>query len=155
MSQPNQWKPGRGKLGLLDPLLGRWTATQESPAGLVRCTRAYTKALNGSYVILDATWDLATKKYLEHAVIGLNEEGLLSFWSFTSDGKRSLGTLTDAKDVHPAAIAFVAEMPAGQARMTYWPADEVGFHWAVESKTKKGWSRFTQHHYLPLLVPEP
>jgi len=155
MGQQNAWKPGRGKLGLLDPLLGTWIATEDSPVGPVRCTRTYAKALNGWYVILDATWDLGTRKYSEHAVIGLNDEGLVSFWSFTSDGKRSLGTLTDAKDVHPSAIAFVAEMPAGQARMIYWPADGVGFNWAVESKTRKGWSRFTQHHYVPLVIPEP
>lgn len=155
MGQQNAWKPGRGKLGLLNPLLGTWTASQDSPVGPVSCTRIYTKALNGSYIILDATWNLGIKKYFEHAVIGLNDEGLISFWSFTSDGKRSIGTLVDAKDVHPTAIAFVAEMPAGQARMVYWPADEVGFNWAVESRTKKGWNRFTQHHYRPLSAPEP
>jgi hypothetical protein len=38
-------------------------------------------------------------------------------------------------------------MPAGTARMIYWPDEESGFHWAVESKVKKGWNRFTQHHY--------
>jgi hypothetical protein len=106
--------------------------------------------LNKSYVILDATWDLGEKKYLEHAVIGLNDEGLISFWSFTSDGKRSVGTLTDAKDVHPSAIAFLAEMPAGLARMIYWPAEGAGFNWAVESKNKKGWNRFTLHRYVPV-----
>ena len=155
MVPTNTWKSGRGRLGLLDPLLGTWTAVDASPAGTVRCTRTYAKALNGSYVILDATWDLMGKRYLEHAVMGLNDEGVLSFWSFTSDGKRSVGTLTDANDVHPAAIAFVADMPAGQARMISWPAEGLGFHWAVESKSKKGWNRFTRHHYLPLVVPEP
>lgn len=40
-------------------------------------------------------------------------------------------------------------MPAGRARMISWPDDERGFHWAVEAKTKKGWRRFTEHHYLP------
>jgi hypothetical protein len=46
------------------------------------------------------------------------------------------------------AIGFEAEMPAGLARMAYWPGDAEGFHWVVESKTKKGWNRFTEHHYV-------
>ena len=25
--------------------------------------------------------------------------------------------------------------------------EQEGFHWAVEAKTKKGWRRFTEHHY--------
>jgi hypothetical protein len=33
--------------------------------------------------------------------------------------------------------------------MVYWPDEGEGFHWVVESKTKKGWNRFTEHHYLP------
>ncbi|MBK7306435.1 MAG: hypothetical protein IPI88_04940 [Chitinophagaceae bacterium] len=49
--------------------------------------------------------------------------------------------------MHPDAICFEANMPAGLARMVYWPADDGGFHWAVESKVKKGWNRFTMHHY--------
>ncbi|HNO99481.1 MAG TPA: hypothetical protein PKM83_07040, partial [Ferruginibacter sp.] len=65
----------------------------------------------------------------------------------TSDGKHSQGTLSDGSDVHPEAICFEALMPAGIARMVYWPNEEGGFNWAVESKNKKGWNRFTQHHY--------
>jgi hypothetical protein len=38
-------------------------------------------------------------------------------------------------------------MPAGRARQLYWPDAEEGFYWAVESQTKKGWNRFTEHHY--------
>ena len=75
---------------------------------------------------------------------------MLSFWSFTSDGKRSTGALADVREVHPLAIGFEAQMPAGLARMVYWPAEGGGFRWAVESRTKKGWNRFTEHHYLPL-----
>ncbi|HCV43744.1 MAG TPA: hypothetical protein DGH68_09700, partial [Bacteroidetes bacterium] len=59
-------------------------------------------------------------------------------------------TLADGSDVDPQAIAFEAEMPAGRARMIYWPNDEEGFNWAVEAKTKKGWRRFTEHRYFPL-----
>ena len=50
-------------------------------------------------------------------------------------------------DVPPAGFGFGAQMPAGLARMIYWPDETEGFHWAVEAKTKKGWSRFTEHHY--------
>jgi hypothetical protein len=40
-------------------------------------------------------------------------------------------------------------MPAGIARQVYWPDDAQGFHWAVESQTKKGWNRFVDHLYVP------
>ncbi len=66
---------------------------------------------------------------------------------FTSDGKRSEGTLADVTDVHPEAVGFEAQMPAGLARMVYWPDEAGGFRWAVESKNKRGWKRFTEHHY--------
>ena len=39
-------------------------------------------------------------------------------------------------------------MPAGLARMIYWPDEAGGFYWAVEARNQKGWKRFTQHHYL-------
>jgi hypothetical protein len=48
------------------------------------------------------------------------------------------------------AIAFEAEMPTGLARQVYWPAEEGGFWWAVESRTRAGWNRFTLHHYRAL-----
>jgi hypothetical protein len=145
------WKKGRGKLGVLDPLLGAWQADADSPMGPVRCLRTFTRALNGACVFLDARWELPDGKvYEEHAVYGAGDAGVLTFWSFTSDGKRSTGTLADVTDVHPEAVGFEARMPAGLARMIYWPADEGGVHWAVEAKSKKGWSRFTAHHYRPL-----
>ena len=40
-----------------------------------------------------------------------------------------------------------AQLPAGTERMIYRPDGQGGFHWAVESKHKKGWNRFTEHHY--------
>ena len=141
------WKKGRGKLGVLDPLLGVWEAEAVTPMGPTRCVRTFAKALNGSYVVLDAVWEFSGKQYLEHAVYGVGDEGVLTFWSFTSDGKRSTGTIADAADVHPEAVGFEARMPAGLARMVYWPAEDGGTHWAVESRTKKGWNRFTEHHY--------
>ncbi|MEZ0242955.1 MAG: hypothetical protein ACAH11_06235, partial [Sphingomonas sp.] len=89
------------------------------------------------------------KAYEEVAMFGKARDGTLEFWSFTSDGKQSHGRLTDGVDIHPRAIAFEAEMPAGTARFIYWPAEAEGFYFAVESKTKKGWNRFLRHHYLP------
>ncbi len=89
------------------------------------------------------------KAYEEIALIGVGDDGHPGFWSFTSDGKRSWGTKADVTDLHPEAIGFEADMPAGRARMAYWPDATNGFHWVVESKTKKGWHRFTEHHYVP------
>ena len=145
MTKP--WKKGRGKLGVFDPLMGTWAAESETPMGRVRCTRTFAKMSGGKWITLEADWDLGGKHYIEHAVYGVDETGQVSFWSFTSDGKRSQGSLTDGTDIHPDAIAFEALMPAGLARMTYWPSEDGSVNWAVESKTKKGWNRFTQHVY--------
>ncbi|SEP58672.1 hypothetical protein [Flavobacterium urocaniciphilum] len=140
------WKKGRGKLGVLEPLLGNWVANAESPMGKVKCTRTFEKVLNGNYIQLIAKWEFGEKVYEEIALFGIDEKELF-FKSFTSDGKNSSGKIADATDIHPNAICFIAEMPAGIARMIYWPNENEGFHWAVESKTKKGWNRFTEHHY--------
>ena len=150
MAKPEKhWKKGRGKLGVLTPLIGSWKAESDSPLGPVSCTRTFTEVLKSKYVQLSARWQFEKGAYEEIALVGVNSDGEVGFWSFTSDGKNSKGTLVDAGDIHPEAIAFEAQMPAGLARMVYWPDDDVdgGFHWAVESKTKKGWNRFTQHHY--------
>lgn len=87
------------------------------------------------------------KVYEERAIIGAGDDGKVGFWSFTSDGKRSQGTLADVTELHPEAIGFEAEMPAGRARMAYWPTDDGGFYWLVESQMKKGWNRFVTHHH--------
>lgn len=144
--QKNSWKKGRGKLGIMSPLLGSWVAEATSPMGKVSCTRVFEPILSGNYIQLTATWNFGNNAYQEHAIIGINE-GKLSFWSFTSDGKKSQGYISDGTDIHPEAICFEAIMPAGIARMVYWPHPDAGFNWAVESKTKKGWNRFTLHHY--------
>jgi len=141
------WKKGRGKLGVFDPLLGSWRAEADSLMGKVICTRTFTKVLDGAYIQLTADWEYERGSYKEIALIGVGPDGKLNFWSFTSDKKHSQGYLADVKDIHPDAIGFEAEMPAGLARMVYWPDDTEGFHWVVESKTKKGWNRFTEHHY--------
>jgi len=146
-SSKTLWKKGRGKLGIFDPLLGTWTANADTPLGPVSCTRSLAKTLSGSYLELRVEWKFLKGSYLETALIGVRADGKVAFWSFTSDGKHSQGELTDASDVHAEALAFVAEMPAGTARMVYWPDEENGFHWAVESKNKKGWKRFSEHHY--------
>jgi hypothetical protein len=114
--------------------------------GRVKCTRVFTEVLGGKFVSLACTWHMAKGNYEEHALFGV-DDGKLSFWSFTSDGKHSAGVLTAAPDIHKYAICFEANMPAGLARMVYWPHEESGFNWAVESKNKKGWSRFVLHHY--------
>lgn len=143
------WKKGRGRLGVLDPLLGTWVAEAESEMGAVRCTRSFTRALGGNYVELRAHWVFAKSSYEDLTIIGVGEDKRLCFWSFTSDGKRSQGVISDASDLHPKAVGFEAEMPAGLARQVYWPHPEIGFQWVVESRTKKGWNRFVTHHYEP------
>jgi hypothetical protein len=139
------WKKGRGKLGVLAPLLGSWKAEADSPMGKMKCTRIF-EPFGSNYVQLKARWEHPKFVYDELALYGVRD-GKLMFWSFTSDGKQSQGTVADGGDVHPDAIAFEAQMPAGLARMVYWPREDGGFNWAVESKNKKGWKRFTEHHY--------
>ena len=147
MSAKKLWKKGRGKLGMLEPLIGTWIAETDTPMGRVKCTRIFSKLHGEKWITLEADWDFGGKHYIEHAIYGVDEVGQVSFWSFTSDGKRSQGFLADGTDIHPEAIAFEAQMPAGFARMVYWPTDDGGVSWAVESKTKKGWNRFTHHQY--------
>jgi hypothetical protein len=145
------WKKGRGKLGPLAPLHGIWVAEADSEMGKVRCRREIEPILGGAYLLLRARWEIgagdSSRKYEEHAVIGAGDDGQVCFWSFTSDGKRSQGVLADVTDLHPEAVGFEADMPAGRARMAYWPDADGGFRWVVESKTKKGWNRFVEHVY--------
>ena len=142
-----QWKRGRGKLGILAPLIGTWKATASTPMGPVSCTRTFESLLGDKYIRLTTRWEFEKGAYDEIAMIGINPDGQVAFWSFTSDGKNSNGTIADVTDIHPEAIGFEAQMPAGLARMAYWPDDGGGFHWSVEAKNKKGWKRFTEHHY--------
>jgi hypothetical protein len=141
------WKRGRGKLGLLAPLLGTWQATASSPMGNVACRRTFSPVLGAKYVELRAEWTIGKGAYEELALYGVDSEGVLGFWSFTSDGKNSQGRVADATDLDARAIGFEAQMPAGLARMVYWPHADEGIVWVVESKTKKGWNRFVEHHY--------
>jgi hypothetical protein len=139
------WQKGRGKLGALDPLIGSWQAEADSPQGPVRCLRTFSRILGGSHVLLEARWEIAGTVYEEHAVYGVDAAGQLAFWSFTSDGQRSEGTLAEAGDLHPEAVGFEARMPAGLARLVYWPAADGGIDWVAESKEETGWSRFAHH----------
>ena len=141
------WKKSRGKLGVLAPLLGTWKAEADSPMGKIKCTRTFTSVLGGNYVQLEAIWENLKFVYTEHAIYGMRD-GKVSFWSFTSDGRRSEGVLADGTDVHPEAICFEAQMSAGLARMIYLPNEDGSMNWAVESKNKKGWKRFTMHRYV-------
>ena len=143
----SHWKRGRGKLGILSPLIGNWKAEAATPIGPVSCIRTFTPILGGTRIQLTAQWKFEKGMYEELAIIGPDAEGKIAFCSFTSDGKSSTGTLADVTDIHPEAIGFEAQMPAGLARMAYWPGEDGGYNWAVESKNKKGWKRFTEHHY--------
>ena len=147
------WKKGRGLVGPLQPLLGAWRTQQGeggTPASNMACTRTFTSFGKG-WIRLEACWEVGPgRDYLETAFFGAGEDGTLAFFSFTNDGKRSSGRLADGSDVHPEAIAFEAQMPAGLARFIYWPAenDGPGFLFAVENRTKKGWNRFLRQHFV-------
>ncbi len=145
---PKLWKKSRGKLGFLEPLIGAWVADAVTPMGPVRCTRVFEK-FGAAYVKLHSQWEFGKGVYQEIAFIGVGDDGKVAFWSFTNDGKRSQGTVADVSDLHAEAIGFEAQMPAGLARMGYWPDGVGGFFWVVESKTKKGWNRFVEHRYRP------
>jgi hypothetical protein len=145
------WKKGRGKLGPFVPLHGTWVAEAGSEMGPVRCQRDFKLILGGTYLQLLARWEIgpadSRQVYEEVALIGVGDDRQVCFWSFTSDGKHSQGVLADVTDLHPEAVGFEADMDAGRARMAYWPAEGGGFHWIVEAKTKKGWSRMIDHRY--------
>ncbi|MGE5603079.1 MAG: hypothetical protein ACM30E_08510 [Nitrososphaerales archaeon] len=113
-SAERAWRKGRGKLGILDPLLGDWEADADSPLGAIHCMRAFRRVLGGKYVQLAARWELPGQVYEELALFGVDDAGNVAFWSVTSDGKRSHGVLAAAPDVHPQTICFEAQMPAGR-----------------------------------------
>lgn len=149
------WKKGRGKLGPFEPLHGTWVVDAESPMGPLKCTRKFEPVLGGNYLQLSARWEFGgagSGAYEELALIGVGDDKQVCFWSFTSDGKHSRGTIADVTDLHAEAVGFEADMPAGRARMAYWPDVDGGISWVVESKTKKGWRRFVLHHYKKLEI---
>ena len=89
------------------------------------------------------------KSYREVCLFGPDPEGLLTFWSYTSDGKKSSGRLAEAEDGPPNSVCFEAQMDAGLARQIFWSDGGDGMNWVVEARTKKGWSRLAEHHYRP------
>jgi hypothetical protein len=147
----DSWTQGPGRLGFLHPLLGNWKASAGSDMGPVRCSRHFAAVLGGAYIRLEARWEFggAAQVYEEEALIGTGDDGKVCFWSFTSDGKRSQGTEADVTDLHPRAVGFEAQMPAGLARMAYWPDEDSGFVFVVESREPTGWNRFVEHRYHP------
>ena len=163
MTEP--WKKGRGKLGPLAPIIGCWRAEADTPMGPMTCVRDY-REFGEAYVRLEAEWifrprapetkapkarkgDVMPKPYREVCMFGPDKDGVLAFWSYTSDGKKSSGKLADGADIHPQALCFEAQMEHGIARQVFWPGENGEMLWAVESKTKKGWSRLAFHHYRP------
>ncbi|MDH7974415.1 hypothetical protein QH494_19670 [Sphingomonas sp. AR_OL41] len=148
------WNRGRGLLGPLKPLIGDWATLRgagDGPAAAMRCTRRFTP-FGKDWIELDARWQVGPdREYREIALFGKGDDDALGCFSFTNDGKRSVGRLSVGSDVDPAAIAFEAQMPAGLARMIYWPRadDAPGFRFAVESRTKKGWNRFLLQEFGP------
>src|SRR3954451_22206110 len=150
MGADTDWKSGRGLLGPLKPLLGGWETEADGPqpGSRMTCTRTFRPVLGGGWIQLDARWAMGPgRAYEETALFGRGAEGRLAFFSFTSDGKRSQGWLADGTDVHPRAVAFEADMPAGRARFLYWPEADGELGFAVESRTKQGWKRFVKHVY--------
>lgn len=141
------WKKGRGRLGVFEPLLGSWYVDADTDRGPVHVTRSFTRILGDKYIELRAEWEFGKSTYEELCLFGVDKDKTLKFWSFTSDGKNSRGQLADASDVHGDALGFEAQMDMGLARQVYWPDEQEGMHWAVESLTKKGWNRFVNHHY--------
>jgi hypothetical protein len=139
----------RSPLKMFEPYLGVWVAEAHSPMGKLRCERTLERVLGDKYVSLTALWEFGPgKRYEERALFGVDGEKTLRFWSFTSDGKQSSGTHAEAPDLPEGALAFEARMPAGLARMAYWPTEE-GFQFTVESRNKKGWKRFVEHNFRP------
>ena len=153
------WKKGRGKLGPFVPLHGAWVAEADTDRGVARCRRVLEPILGGHFLHLQVRWEFGPAgsghAYEEYAVIGVGDDGVVCFWSFTSDGKRSQAVLADVTDLHPEAVGFEADMPARRARMAYWPDEGGGFRWVVESRTKKGWNRFVEHAYRRASDVEP
>lgn len=144
---PDHWKTGRGKMGFMHPLLGKWEAVDpDTPLGKVVCIRTYEKILDGKFIRLEANWDVdnGKKTYDEIAHYGLNREKMPAFWSFTSDGGQSTGVLADVATMNAGARGFEAQMPSGLARFGFWPT-ESGMVWAAEAKSKKGWLSMIHH----------
>ena len=129
--------------------VGEWTAETDTPMGKAQCTRRFTEVLGGTYVEMTMRWDFGAARapYEERALWGTAAGGSLGFWSFTSDGGRSVGEPIDVTDIDPGAVGFVALMPAGRARNAYWVTDAGDLRWVAEAETAKGWEVMMSHRY--------
>lgn len=150
-----RWESGPGLPGPLKPLLASWVSPpDEQDAASLRTTRTF-RPFGEGWIELDARWEMEDGgPYREIALYGPGSDGVLGFHSFTNDGKRSEGRLADGTDIHPDAIAFEAQMPAGAARVIYWPLEAgEGFHFAVETRTTGDWNRLLLREFRP--GPDP
>jgi hypothetical protein len=136
-------------LEALAPLLGTWETDAETPMGKAHCVRCFAPALGGAYVELVAQWTFgsAAAGYEERAYFGATAAGILGFWSFTSDGGRATGEVTDVSEVHADALEFMVMMPAGRARQAYWVTPSGSLEWVVDAETTRGWERLATHSY--------
>ena len=77
------WMKGRGRMGPMAPLIGRWKAMAASPTGLVACVGDYQKP-SDLYVRLDAEWrfkgkQTEMKSYREVCIFGPGPDGVRTF----------------------------------------------------------------------------
>jgi hypothetical protein len=142
------WRAGRGVLGPLRPLLGNWVHEGQTKLGATKCRREFAETLSGKFIELRARWRTTEKSYEEVSFFGLTHDKALAFWSFTSDGGQAFGEAASAPDVHERCVCFESEMPAGRARMLYWPHPGGGFWFAVEAQTGARWRRFLEQHFV-------
>lgn len=151
-----KWESGPGLFGPLKPLMGSWASpTETQGAETLHPTMRTFRDFGDGWIELDARWEMGEgDPYREIALYGPTSDGVLGFFSFTNDGKRSEGRLADGTDIHPDAIAFEAQMPAGAARVVYWPLEAgEGFHFAVETRTTGDWNRLLLREFRP--GPDP
>ena len=73
------WKKGRGKLGVFEPLIGNWIAESDSDMGPVVIKRCFKKTLGGKYLELRVEWKFVKSTYEELAVFGIGRDKLLRF----------------------------------------------------------------------------
>src|SRR5665213_2779618 len=79
-AMPTTWKKGRGKLGVLDPLLGDWIADVVTPRGPVRCRRTLAKTLGGARIEMRVRWEFGKDRaYEELAIIGVGDDRAVRF----------------------------------------------------------------------------
>ena len=145
------WRPGQGRLGRFDPLLGSWVAEGAGPAGLYHCERRFDRVLGGAYVQLVVTWAIEGGVSEELALFAPSAEGELTMWSFTSDGRQAQGRWVEPWDLPRPNLAFEADMPSGRARFAYWPDKPAGgVRYVVEARDGRTWRRLLEHVYTPL-----